>query len=195
MIKTSKIKPNNLIKTKERSPSCKKIILDFNDFLFTPIKTIFFTNYYANEVEKTKAYKIFFHSFIPHITEKTFEELKNEGHNHEIKDNTKILLIKNILKEYFKTDYFRKFEFEQFEDDIFQLSSSGGMRVIGLRSGNIFKILFLDPHHLIYENPTFGTTWKYNNFFYKVNDENLIKIIKYDDCISEKCIECEELEK
>ena len=119
-----------------------------------------FTNFYKDKDSFLKFIKKLFEVDIPNLSKKTFNELKSsKKHYHKIennKDDKKRNMVINIIKKMLKSKNFNSRQIEEFinqnilDTDIYQLGLDGGVRVIGIISGNIFEILFFDVHHLIY---------------------------------------------
>lgn len=144
------------------------IIVDFSKFPFcfrtTSIKE--FTNKLKNEKQFFENFQCLIEKNIPYFGKYNFNTISNatQGHSHAIlpsdpKHELIKKIVKNICKEYYK--YSDK-DFELFYDNnineysIWQLGVSGGIRLIGIRYLNIFYVLFIDYHHLIYSSPKYN---------------------------------------
>lgn len=191
LIVNPKKKQNSISKKVEKIEE-SPIVIDFRNFMFKSIHTGIFTNFPKDELESFNIQKNFFHQFLPNTIGKTFEELGKESlHNHIIdsdKNKVNVALIRQILKS-----YSQKFEIEDISDEesiLWQLSAPGGMRVIGFRNREVFRVLFLDPHHLIFKSQVFNNDYK--NYTY--NSENVtydkFTIVSVDDSILENCFDC-----
>lgn len=177
------------------------IKLDFSYFCFKGIKTLNFTNFFRNEKKAFEYQLKFFHKFIPEVTQKTFIELgqNRNTHCHEITKKDKVFLINQILKEYIKNYLeFSLPNYQGFGDQFYQLSTNGGVRVIGFRFGDVFYILFVDCYHLIYPNKHYNSkdysSYSFNEF--DICHENL-NVIDFQDLIldTKECHECGVLKK
>lgn len=141
-----------------------KINIDFTLFPFC-FRT--FTN--GTYTNKLKDYSDFLLKF-GHIFEKEVQHLSQYNfcdittntnkHSHDIKKNSSeydlvICIIKSLYNS-FKGGNLREEDLGLFLDNnindytIWQLGYSGGTRLFGVRKSNVFHVLFIDYHHLIY---------------------------------------------
>ena len=143
-----------------------KVLVNFSKFPFcfrcTKVKKFNFTNYLSKSDEFFDNFKLIIEKSLPHFTSKSFNELNRENnHVHIIRSNTKEYnivkeVIKNLCMEYHNFENESEFEtwFNQNINDyeIWQLGVIGGVRLIGIRDMNEFGVLFIDYHHLIYQD-------------------------------------------
>lgn len=182
---------NPIAKTKNISKE-SPITLDFENFMFNSISCGIFTNFHQDELECLRVQKNFFNKFLPHISGKTFEELSRESkHNHIIdsdRSKSNVNLINIVLKFY--SEKFGFLDLSDKEYTLWQLTASSGMRVIGFRNRDTFKLLFLDPHHLIFKNETFNNDYKN----YACTGENIsysaFNLVNIDDEFLNNCCNC-----
>lgn len=174
-----------------------KIIIDFSLFYFPSINCKFFTNKLKTTEEYIKAMSSIYHSTLPYITSYKFSELeKINKHCHIIRNTEEAF--DNIVKVLTKyRECFPEFEFSNVEeevDEFYQLAGQSGARLICKRvSNNIFMLLFIDFHHLIYKNKIFDKDYKNYNYLEEDIYVGNINILNIEDCISDKCLECDEL--
>ena len=145
----------------------KNIIVDFSSkTVFYSCKIKEFTNFYKSHDEFIALRKELFGQALSYFNSTTLEKLSsnsNTTHTHPIKEKEKLELIEKILFKLLKNinkdtkdDLIGKIV-DNYMEEIWQLGYNQGVRLIGVRSDNIFKVLFIDHLHLIYPNP------KYNN--------------------------------
>lgn len=140
-----------------------KVIVNFSKFPFcfrcTNIKKYDYTNYLSGEKEFFKSLKTIFEKEVPFFCENTFSDLQKKSHGHAIMSNTKeYQIVKEVIKKIvmdfknFKNDSEFEMWFNQNINDyyIWQLGQTGGIRLIGIRNLNVFNVLFIDYHHLIF---------------------------------------------
>lgn len=192
---SSKIKnkktPNSSIQISKTS-IVKNIEIDFTYFCFKSVNLKFFTNFLKDEKEYFKVLNNFYKQTIPHLISKKFEELEQvkNSHCHYINEEKKVNKILTILENYRAIG----FELPNFEDestDFYQLAGPMGIRMIGYKIGNIFYLLFLDVHHLIYPSLKHNN-YDYNNYSYSDGDNWIgdSEVINYEDFFIENCTEC-----
>lgn len=154
------------------------IIIDFSlfPFCFRCVTVGNFTNKLKDANQFFKYFKRLLENEIPTLVQFNFNNISKETkrHSHSILNDTKeYVLIKDILKELLKsykkgnysTEYYEKFlENNVNEYTIWQLGITGGIRLIGVRKSNVFSVLFIDYHHLIYRDD------KHNQENYKLYD-------------------------
>ncbi len=154
MIENSpKLNRKNLVQTKNTGiPLNENILFDISEFQFRSIKVENFTNFLKDSNEFRQYINDIFHDMIP--------EINNNSYNYHLITGEKLLLTKKILDGYGIT-----LEDDE-EENLLQFSSgTGGVRFIGRRLGNIFKLYFLDFYHLIYPSIKFNTPdYNKNNF-------------------------------
>lgn len=104
---------------------------------------------------------------IPALTQFTFDNVtKMTKHSHSIlyksKEYDKVIkIVKKIYSE-FKNGMLNDHDFELFYDNhineyqMWQLGITSGIRLIGIRYNNIFSVLFIDYHHLIYPDKNYN---------------------------------------
>ena len=109
-----------------------------------------------------------FETEIPALTQYSFDDITKmtSKHSHSILMNTReypmiINIIKELWKSYrgnnFSDKDFELFLFNNINDyNIWQLGISGGLRLVGIRRSNVFSVLFIDYHHLIYPDKNYN---------------------------------------
>ena len=160
------------------------IIVNFATFPFcfrtTNLKN--FSNKLKNELEFSSKFKDIFEKLLPHISENTFNTLISEQfHCHLIRDNEqdKINLIYKVVGELVQK-WQPGINVEEFLEQnlngekIWQLGN-GSVRIIGVRKENIFNVLFIDYHHLIYPSI------KYNEKEYSRNNYGIIEYCEVEN--------------
>ena len=154
-----------------------KIFIDFSrfNFCFRCVTINNYTNKLKDYNEFLVNFKIIVEKDIPFFSQYTFDEInkKSNKHSHNVKQNTKEYLnIIDIVKELYTSmnnGNFNERDFELFmynhinDYNIWQLGVSSGIRMFGIRNSNIFHVLFIDYHHLIYPSI------KYNDENYLLN--------------------------
>lgn len=140
------------------------INIDFSlfPFCFRCVKFENFTNKLKDANQFFKYFKRLFEVDIHALTQHSFDDITKatNKHSHSIQIDTKeyilvICIIKELYKS-FKTNNCNDRDFQIFlenninEYHVWQLGISGGIRLIGIRRSNIFSVLFIDYHHLIY---------------------------------------------
>lgn len=191
IVNTKKKKP--LITKGNASPDVSFIEIDFRNFMFNSIQNGLFTNFAKDRIENEDIKQNFYYKFLPHIKNKTFSDLEKESrHNHIIdreRNFKNVSIINKILKTY--SNNFEIKDLSTSDDVLYQLAAPGGMRVIGFRNQNVFKILFLDPHHLIFKNDTFNkdyNCYKYDSSAHVYKDFTLVHV---SDQFLDKCMHCD----
>lgn len=153
------------------------IIINFSffPFCFRTVSVGEYTNKLKDKEQFFNHFSKLFERDIPAISQHTFDNVYKEtnGHSHSISPgDSKYKVVLSILKELYKsfknpTDIERDFELflENNINDyhIWQLGISGGVRIIGRRRSNIFDVLFIDYHHLIYPNKNYNQD-NYNTY-------------------------------
>lgn len=145
------------------------INIDFSKFpfCFRSVKVKDYTNMLKDSSQFFKFFKRILEIELPIYVEYTFDDIvfKTKKHSHSIPMNTKEYeLVINILKELYKsykdTNYSDK-DFELFLDNnineyqLWQLGISS-IRLFGIRRSNIFSVLFIDYHHLVYPDKNYN---------------------------------------
>ncbi len=138
------------------------INFSFFPFCFRTISVGEYTNKLRDNEQFFKYFSELFERDIPAISQYTFDNVykATSGHSHSISPNDKkyvivLSIIKEIYKDFENCNNIER-DFELFLENnindyhIWQLGISGGVRIIGRRRSNIFDVLFIDYHHLIY---------------------------------------------
>jgi len=86
---------------------------------------------------------------IKHFESMTWSEIKSATHGVGGRSNNHFIPVCECSKEAQKR-YWECFKYEG-EDDVFSLRLSGKERVFGVVSEGIFKVLWWDPDHKVYE--------------------------------------------
>lgn len=127
-----------------------------------------FTNKLKDVNQFFKYFKRLFEIDMPALTQHSFDDVTKatNKHSHSIPIDTKqYFLVINIIKELFKSfkeDSYDDRSFQLFlenninEYHVWQLGISGGVRLIGIRKLNVFSVLFIDYHHLIYPDKNYN---------------------------------------
>lgn len=200
MEKLSKIKckletKEEKIKLKEESKN-NSVNIDFSLFYFPSISLKYFNNYFKDENSYNKYMGDFYHKILNYLKNMTYTELESRTHSHHIEDNEQVRLINKILDEYLKKFPFLPDINIQMRQEFYQISSLSGSRIIGIRYGNIFYILFIDPYHLVYANNRYNDdrrAYKQNNSYHVTDD---LKIFDASHLLEhEKCTTCEIMDK
>lgn len=168
-------KPNKEIKENKKPLVDEEgIIVDFSQkTAFYSCKIGRYTNFLKEHDDFIEFRKELFGEALQYFKGKTFSELGYKGsHTHVIDDKEKLNLIEKILKELvltcnpdLKKELIDKIV-DNYMQEIWQLGYKQGLRLIGVRTKNIFTVLFIDYHHLIYPSIKHNT-----------ND-----VLKYDYC-------------
>lgn len=148
----------------------KNICIDFSlfPFCFRCVKTENFTNKLKNANQFFEKFKRLFETDIPALIQFSFDNVKKETkrHSHAILTDTKeYSVVIDVVKALFKSDKgddYSDRDFELFlnnninEYHVWQLGISSGIRLFGIRRSNVFSVLFIDYHHLIYPNKNYN---------------------------------------
>lgn len=147
----------------------KNIIIDFSrfPFCFRCVSVDDFTNKLKDCDEFFYYFKRLIETEIPALTQFTFDNVtKMTRHSHSIlyksKEYDKVIKIVKKLYSEFKNDMLTDHDFELFYDNhineyqMWQLGITSGIRLIGIRYNNIFSVLFIDYHHLIYPDKNYN---------------------------------------
>jgi hypothetical protein len=193
------IQPKSRIKTDPIKH--ENIKIKFEYFYFMSIHCKFFTNFMKNETEYRTKMQEFYQIIIPYISSKTFNEVESENtHCHSIKTPEELEKINFVLSSYSAAySEFNSLKYDEFGDeDFYQLAGSSGIRLIGVRKGNDFCILFIDFHHLIFPSLNYNNK-DLNNYNYSgaIQSSGNLTVISFTGTLSkiEKCLNCEELDK
>lgn len=155
----------------------KKIIFDFARFPFCyrtfGNKKNNFTNKLKDEKEFYSKFKTIQEDLLPHICGMTFEQVQNDRHSHPIyqTEKEKIALIKfvvaNLVEAWRPGIDVGEFIKQNIEGEMLWQLGNKGVRIYGIRRENIFEVLFIDYHHLIYPSIKFNDR-NYNTFNFGV---------------------------
>lgn len=146
------------------------IYINFSQFPFC-FRCVSFGNY-TNKLRDSKQFFEYFkrtiEKDIPFYSQYTFSNITNASnkHSHSIPVNSKqynliIEIVKELYKSY-KNNSCSERDLELFISNnisnyhIWQLGVSGGIRLIGIRNSNIFNVIFIDHHHLIYDDKNYN---------------------------------------
>ena len=150
--------------TNKNSISDNKIIVNFSlfPFCFRTVKYNEFTNKLKNYEQFFKYFKRIIEKDIPVISEYSFDEVirATNKHSHPIQNGTfQYSLVVSIVKELCKSYYsYSDKDFDRFLENnindysVWQLGISGGIRRL-----NVFCVLFIDYHHLVYKDNNFNS--------------------------------------
>lgn len=151
----------------------ENIIISFSKFpfCFRSCKTKDFTNFLQSDDEFHQHLKNLTNKVMPHLVQFTYNQLlsKRVPHTHIIIEPQKILLIKEILRELLVLEKGPGYDFEMFYNNnindypIWQLGGPLGLRLICIQQKNVFYVLFIDYHHLIYSSIKFNDK-DYSNY-------------------------------
>lgn len=163
----------------------KGIIIDFSCPLsFYSCKEGDFTNYLKNPQEFIKHRRMLFGEMLEYFSKNNFDDLKrnSSSHTHIINDKENLSKIEKILKKLINIKWpdnnSGEIVKQYMESCIWQLGYKEGFRLIGTRNNNIFNLLFIDYHHLIFPSK-------------KYNTKDLSKY-KYCPMTSDCCSDCNE---
>lgn len=146
-----------------KSGSDEHIIFDFCNFNFKSTRIETFTNYLKDKEEFTRDINFIFHEAIPLLQSKKFSEIMNSSYNYHVIKGDQLKTVKAIMK-----DYNPRIDYD--DNSLIQFSSGiRGVRFIGERQENIFKILFIDFHHLLCPSQKYNNTDYGNNSFCILN--------------------------
>ena len=191
-IKTNVKNLEENIKLKEKYEN-NVVNIDFSFFYFPSISLKYFNNCFKDEESYNKFMMNFYHQTLNYLKDRTYNELEsNNKHTHNIKDDKQVRIINKILDEYTKKFTSLPCINIEMRQEFYQIASLSGARIIGIRYGKTFYVLFFDPYHLIYPNAKYNvdkTSYKSENIFY-INDN--IKIFCLEHLLeNERCIDCE----
>lgn len=155
-----------------------KIIINFATFPFCFRTTSIndYTNKLKNNEEFALKFKDIFEKLLPHVSDNTFDSLHNEKfHCHIIRDNEKdkikliYKIVGNLVTNWKPGIDVSSFLKQNLEGEMIWQLGNNSVRIIGIRKNNIFNVLFIDYHHLIYPSV------KYNQTNYSKNDYGIIE--------------------
>lgn len=166
-IKNSK-DTKNVIENDKQAKSIKndktiydKIIFRFSNFCLNSIKLKNFTNYFKSINESHQNFLDLF-ELLKFYNQINSNEIGLNKHFHIIKGNEYSRCIE-ILKKYDNTSINEPIS-------LYSIGLKQGLRVIGQKLEiNIFEILFLDPHHLIYNSIKYNDKDYMNYNFCPIN--------------------------
>lgn len=153
------------------------IIIDFStfNFCFRTVTVGDFTNKLKNIDEFKKKFKNIIEVEIPFYSKKKFSNIFFDSkHCHDIKQGTKeyeliVQISKQLYKELKGNPNEKDIELfiSNFFNDysIWQLGCIQGTRLIGIKKSNVFSVLFIDYHHLIYPDEKHNQTDYLSNSF------------------------------
>lgn len=159
------------------STDSNNISIDFSlfPFCFRCVSLGNFTNKLKDGNQFFKLFKRLFEIDIPSLTQYSFNDIvrATNKHSHSIQINTKeYSIVINIIEKLYKSYYGQNMSnFNLFLENnineyyMWQLGISSGIRLIGIRRSNIFSVLFIDYHHLIYPDKNYNQeNYKLYNF-------------------------------
>lgn len=144
-----------------RNVKDSKIVIDLSSetaWTCVTCKTVSFTNKLKSSSHFLKMHKSLFEEVIPFLQNNTVANINKLNHCHiEIDKLDKISKIfRAILETKYKNngDSFinNKFDSLFVQHDIYQLGLNNSIRLYGYFDGFIFKVLFIDYHHLIWDS-------------------------------------------
>lgn len=126
---------------KNNNSNDERIIISFSSFpfAFRAVKCKDFTNYLFDENDFFKKFSLIFRKIVPELEQSNIVDLTKKDHCNNIEKKRYIVI--DILKELVKEEF-------------------GEVRLICIKYNNIFKVLFIDYHHLIFPSV------KYNQLDY-----------------------------
>lgn len=159
------------IKLSHQKRKTRNISISFSYNLFKSIKMNNFTNYFKDETDFLNYLKYINLVLMTKISNTTYDEIIKDRHNHKI-EGAPLSTFKKIIEKQYSND----FEFIQniIDTDIYQLGYENDYgRINGyFIERDIFHIILLDPHHLIFPSK--------NGQVHKNKDLN-----NYNFCMSE----------
>jgi hypothetical protein len=78
----------------------------------------------------------------------TWSEIKKQTHDRSNKSKHHFLDFDGMSKE--AADRIHKLELEEYEDSIFSFALQNKLRVIGVRTNEVFHVVWYDPEHKFY---------------------------------------------
>jgi len=172
----------------------------FSHFYYISINSATFTNKLKDETEYAKKMKSVY-KCVDHFQNMKISELQNADHCHPIKaDGSEGKQIIKVLEKY--KDLYPDIEKydgianEEPEEEFFQLKSDGGIRLIGILEGRIFKLLFIDFYHQLYYDEKRNQGAKKYNYCMSAGNIGCDSILMKSDLLEcEECLGCTVLEK
>lgn len=154
-------------------------------FCFRCVSTGKYTNKLKDSKQFFDNFKRIIEKDIPFFTQHTFDNIVNASkrHSHSIpSDSKEYSLVIEIVKELYKSHKNNNCtdrDFELFLDNnindyhVWQLGVIGGVRLVGIRYSNVFYVMFIDYHHLVYPDE------KHNSEGYELY--NFCPMTNYDE--------------
>ena len=141
---------------KNNNSNDERIIISFSSFpfAFRAVKCKDFTNYLFDENDFFKKFSLIFRKIVPELEQSNIVDLTKKDHCNNIEKKRDIVI--DILKELVKEEFGEGYNFETFYDNniseyqLYELGIMQGIRLICIKYNNIFKVLFIDYHHLIF---------------------------------------------
>lgn len=156
----------------------ENVVLDFSfDTVWISIKHKEFTNYLEDDNEFFKMHRIIFKDILPILSRVIYKyphdfirQISYEGlpHSHEVDSDHK-KIVKDILVQIHMKKGGEKKQSEDFvnqnigEERIYQIGHTS-IRIFGYFKENIFVVLMVDYHHLVYPNKIHYNEKDYSNF-------------------------------
>ncbi len=145
------------------------IVVDFSrfPFCFRTITIDKYTNKYTNKLKDAdeffEMFNILITKLIPYVSQYRPSDIFKNKHCHILKsDRNKeeydlcLKVIEKLNKEYNNSD-FEVFKSNHIYDyQMYELGIVGGIRLIGILHLNIFSVLFIDYHHLIFPSSKYN---------------------------------------
>lgn len=157
-------KSSNNIKTPE--PYNGSVHFRLDNISFESIKTNSgFTNYLKDIFEVHNYFVLLFDKFLKHMKNKKVGEIQHKGnHYHRIEGKNEKICREIVRKIRNQKEVSEDAEFYQFGIE--------GLRIITQKIDNVYDILFLDPHHLIYPSDKYNQKDRdnYNCCMINLND-------------------------
>lgn len=131
----------------------RNVVFSLESFKCTSINNKIFNNKFSN-IEEYAKWSLYFISYLSKYSTMKSIDIKTAGKAgrcHTVKDN-ELKKLKGVLQ---KLGYNLNEQIEEYDYYQISVGTSNG-RVYGYFIDNIFYILLLDPHHLIYEDKKHG---------------------------------------
>jgi len=130
-----------------------EIVLDITyPYLWKSVAVDNFTNRLSDVQEFIEKFKLF-QKFIESCSGKTIMAIKRESnHCHPINTKKELELIKKIIKEHYDNNRIFETIWSQYfaDEEFWQMATTNGFRVFGIKKGNKFRLLIFDYYHCIY---------------------------------------------